>query len=133
MSQTAARQQNITLLILVAALGYFVDIYDLLLFLIIKNLTDINTAALPEINKLINNVKSKGIEPVVLTSGNSEEIVRFLSEHQLNVPYYYVDTVVLKTISRSNPGLWLLKDGVVKGKWHYNDTPTPEEVIDLVK
>ncbi|WP_026898375.1 MFS transporter [Daejeonella oryzae] len=29
--------RNITLLILVAALGYFVDIYDLLLFLIIKN------------------------------------------------------------------------------------------------
>jgi uncharacterized membrane protein YphA (DoxX/SURF4 family) len=103
------------------------------LFLIIKNLTDINTAALPEINKLINSVKSKGIEPIILTSGNSEEIIKFLSEHQLNIPYYYVDTVVLKTISRSNPGLWLLKDGVVKGKWHYNDTPTSEEVIDLVK
>lgn len=38
--------KNITLLITVAALGYFVDIYDLLLFLIIKNksLTDIGIA-----------------------------------------------------------------------------------------
>lgn len=103
------------------------------LFLIIKNLTDINTAALPDINKLINNVKTKGVEPVILTSGNSDEIVKFLSEHQLNAPYYYVDATVLKTISRSNPGLWLLKDGTVKGKWHYNDTPTAEEVIELVK
>jgi uncharacterized membrane protein YphA (DoxX/SURF4 family) len=103
------------------------------LFLIIKNLSDINTAALPDMNKLINNVRTKGIEPVILTSGNSAEIEKFLSEHQLVAPYYYVDATVLKTISRSNPGLWLLKDGTVKGKWHYNDTPTAEEVIALAK
>lgn len=103
------------------------------LFLIIKSFTDINTAALPDINKLINAVKSKGVEPVILTSGNSADIENFLSQHQLTAPYYYVDATVLKTISRSNPGLWLLKDGIVKGKWHYNDTPTAEEVVGLVK
>lgn len=103
------------------------------LFLIIKSLTDINTAALPDINKLINAVKGKGVEPVILTSGNSSDIENFLSQHQLTAPYYYVDATVLKTISRSNPGLWLLKDGIVKGKWHYNDTPTAEEVVELVK
>ncbi|SEJ80909.1 hypothetical protein SAMN05216327_12128 [Dyadobacter sp. SG02] len=103
------------------------------LFLIIKSLTDINTAALPDINKLINNVKGKGVEPIILTSGNSADIENFLSQHQLTAPYYYVDATVLKTISRSNPGLWLLKDGIVKGKWHYNDTPTAEEVVGLVK
>ncbi len=37
MPQTNTNSKNITLLIIVAALGYFVDIYDLLLFLIIKN------------------------------------------------------------------------------------------------
>ncbi|MEO8795606.1 MAG: MFS transporter [Daejeonella sp.] len=37
MTKTLPLNKNITLLILVAALGYFVDIYDLLLFLIIKN------------------------------------------------------------------------------------------------
>jgi len=103
------------------------------LFLIIKSLSDINTAALPDINKLINAVKGKGVEPVILTSGNSADIENFLSQHQLTAPYYYVDATVLKTISRSNPGLWLLKDGIVKGKWHYNDTPTAEEVVGLVK
>ena len=103
------------------------------LFLIIKSLSDINTAALPDINKLVNAVKGKGVEPVILTSGNSADIENFLSQHQLTAPYYYVDATVLKTISRSNPGLWLLKDGIVKGKWHYNDTPTAEEVVGLVK
>jgi len=31
---------------------------------------------------------------------------------------------------RSNPGLVLLKDAVVKGKWHYNDFPTFKEFLD---
>lgn len=103
------------------------------LFLIIKNFTDINTAAFPDISKLINQVKNKGISPVILTSGDSGEIQKFMQEHQLSIPYYSVDATVLKTISRSNPGLWLLQDGIVKGKWHYNDTPTSEEVVELVK
>ncbi|CAG5068689.1 hypothetical protein DYBT9623_01421 [Dyadobacter sp. CECT 9623] len=103
------------------------------LFLIIKNLTDINTAALPDINKLLNAVRGKGVEPIILTSGNSDEIVQFVASHQLTAPFYYVDATVLKTILRSNPGLWLLKDGTVKGKWHYNDTPEAEEVLNLVK
>jgi hypothetical protein len=73
------------------------------------------------------------VETVILTSGNSADIANFLSQHQLTAPYYFVDATVLKTISRSNPGLWLLKDGTVKGKWHYNDTPTAEEVVGLAK
>ena len=42
----ASSNKNVTVLIVVAALGYFVDIYDLLLFLIIKNksLADIGIA-----------------------------------------------------------------------------------------
>ncbi|QRQ99609.1 BT_3928 family protein [Dyadobacter sandarakinus] len=103
------------------------------LFLIIKNLTDINTAALPDINKLLNAAGRQGVEPIILTSGNSDEIKQFLTQHQLSVPYYFVDATVLKTISRSNPGLWLLKDGIVKGKWHYNDTPDAATIVDLVK
>jgi putative MFS transporter len=37
MKQAKSEKRNLILLILVAALGYFVDIYDLLLFLIVKN------------------------------------------------------------------------------------------------
>lgn len=102
------------------------------LFLIIKNLHDINTAALPDIQKLVNAVQKKGIEAIVLTSASSAEITSFLTAHQLTIPFYYVDATVLKTISRSNPGLWLLNNGIVKGKWHYNDTPTEEEVLEDV-
>jgi hypothetical protein len=29
---------------------------------------------------------------------------------------------------RANPGMLLLKDGIVLAKWHHNDFPTYEEV-----
>lgn len=102
------------------------------LILIVKNLKDINTAAFPTIRKLVEGLKGSGIETVIFTSAASDEIVGFLEEQQLAVPYYFADATVLKTISRSNPGLWLLSDGVVKGKWHYNDTPDAGSVKELV-
>ncbi len=103
------------------------------LIVIVKNLKDINTAAFPTIRKLVEGLSGTDIEAVIFTSAASDEIAGFLKEQQLDVPYYFADATVLKTISRSNPGIWLLSDGVVKGKWHYNDTPDAEIVKDLVK
>jgi putative MFS transporter len=46
MQQTPATNKNVTLLVIVAALGYFVDIYDLLIFSIVRveSLRDIGIA-----------------------------------------------------------------------------------------
>lgn len=101
------------------------------LILIVKNLKDINTAAFPTIRKLMDGLTGTDVEMVVFTSAGSDEISGFLQAQQLDLPYYFADATVLKTISRSNPGLWLLQDGIVKGKWHYNDTPTADEVKKL--
>ncbi len=94
------------------------------LLVIIKNLTDINMAAFPSIRKLVGELGSLGVEPVIVTSAASDDIEPFLKSQQLDgIPYYFGDGTVLKTISRSNPGILLLDRGRVKGKWHYNDTP----------
>lgn len=99
------------------------------LFIIVKNLNDINIAAFPDIRELVKGLKSKGVDPIILTSASSGEMDEFLRAQQLPLPYYYADATVLKTISRSNPGIWLLQDGVVRGKWHYNDTPDASTVL----
>ncbi|GHB80435.1 BT_3928 family protein [Persicitalea jodogahamensis] len=99
------------------------------LFIIVKNLNDINIAAFPEIRKLVTDLKGKAVEPIILTSASSDEMNEFLKTQQLTLPYYYADATVLKTISRSNPGIWLLQNGVVKGKWHFNDTPDAQVVL----
>lgn len=103
------------------------------LIVIVKSLKDINTAAFPTIRKLVEGLKGTNVSTYVFTSVSAAEIEGFLAEQQLNIPYFFADATVLKTISRSNPGLWLLSDGTVKGKWHFNDTPDAETVLKAVE
>lgn len=41
--------------------------------------------------------------------------------------FYNTDETTLKTVIRSNPGLLLLKDGTIIGKWSHNDLPELDE------
>jgi hypothetical protein len=59
-----------------------------------------------------------------LASNTYDEINTYRHEHQVNYDVLTGDATMLKTIIRSNPGLILLREGTVIGKWHYNDLPT---------
>ncbi len=102
------------------------------LFIIVYNTDHANKDGFGAISTLISGLNPE-IEVNALTATDGEVFEAFLSELGLQIPYYYADATVLKTIIRSNPGIFLLQDGVVKGKWHYNDTPTPEQVSALLK
>ncbi|GAB3937978.1 BT_3928 family protein [Larkinella terrae] len=103
------------------------------LMLIIRDLEDLSIGDMPNIRKLMQGVEDKQVMPMILTSVSDKEINDFRHEYQLAIPVYKADATVLKTIVRSNPGLWLISNGVVKGKWHHSDTPTPEEAVALLK
>lgn len=47
-------------------------------------------------------------------------------EHQLAFDFLQCDEKTIKTVVRANPGIILLREGRVVGKWHANDTPTIE-------
>lgn len=47
----------------------------------------------------------------------------FKEKHNITYPFYLGDDIALKTVIRSNPGLLLLEDGIIRDKWHYNDFP----------
>ncbi|GAB3324888.1 DoxX family protein [Larkinella ripae] len=102
------------------------------LMLIIRDIHDLSIGDMPAIRKLMKGVDNKTVMPLILTSVSDQEINDFRHEYQLAVPVYKADATVLKTIVRSNPGLWLISNGVVKGKWHHTDTPAPEEVMALL-
>ena len=106
------------------------------LFVIIRKADKVDPKDLKKTVSLTNNLAKLGsvqIESVVLTGSDRESLESLRHEAQLAIPYFYADGTVLKTIMRSNAGLWLLQDGVVKGKWHLNDTPEIEEVLALLK
>jgi uncharacterized membrane protein YphA (DoxX/SURF4 family) len=100
------------------------------LIFIIQDVAKANTKKIGHMKDL---AVASGLETWVLTSSSYEAFDAFRHEHQMALPFFYADATVLKTIMRSNPGVWLLKDGVVMGKWHYNAVPNSLEVQKLVQ
>lgn len=94
------------------------------------NKTHINS--LEDIKQLTSQLPDN-ITPIVLTSSGEQAYENFRHEYQLAVPYYFADATVLKTVIRSNPGLVLIQDGVVKGKWHWRDVPDASELKQFSK
>jgi hypothetical protein len=63
-----------------------------------------------------------------VSASTFESTEAFRHEHQLPFDYLQCDEKTIKTAVRANPGILLLKEGTVRGKWHGNDTPSFEEV-----
>ncbi|MBL7842928.1 MAG: DoxX family membrane protein [Cyclobacteriaceae bacterium] len=101
------------------------------LLIVTYNVKDASVKNAESISKLIRELEGKA-EAVILTSSSAVDVEAFRHEHQWAAPYYFADATVLKTIIRSNPGLTLWVNGTVKGMWHYNDTPSAAEVLELL-
>tara|TARA_B110000438_G_scaffold49528_1_gene50035 strand:- start:7766 stop:8899 length:1134 start_codon:yes stop_codon:yes gene_type:complete len=101
------------------------------LFIIIHSVNNIDAKLINKIKKLTSMV-SFWVEPVIITSNEPKSFNQFLKKNDIKLKYVYGDATVLKTIIRSNPGFFLLRNGFVKGKWHYNNIPDPKEVLKKV-
>jgi len=81
-----------------------------------------------KINEFAAQVGTAGYYFYGLTASLYNDVEEFRHNNQNEFDYYTVDGITLKTIIRSNPGLVLLKEGVVIGKWHYRNLPKFEDV-----
>lgn len=95
---------------------------------------DVTKASDKKMDRLRNlTFRNDSFETWILTSSGAESFEAFRHKHQLGAPYFFADATVLKTIVRSNPGVWLIQNGIVVGKWHYNDTPLSDDVAELLR
>ena len=62
-----------------------------------------------------------------LTSSPEEQIELWRDKTGAEYPFCQMDDITLKTIIRSNPGLMLIKDGVILNKW--SDNSLPDEYV----
>ncbi len=54
-----------------------------------------------------------------LTASAQEEVENFRNKTGVTFPFCQTDPITLKTMLRANPGLMLIKNGVIKGKWSW--------------
>lgn len=97
--------------------------------LVAVDLEKVSLDRVDDIRDFINSCNSGGYSIAVITSSLPEEAEVFKSDQMFDVDFYYADDISLKTMIRSNPGLMLLKNGVVMAKWHYSDIPDFDKII----
>jgi uncharacterized membrane protein YphA (DoxX/SURF4 family) len=91
------------------------------------SLRDANADAFKEINEFSKKAASVNIPTAILVSAENKEINDFASRNKINLDFYLADDILLKTMVRSNPGILLLKGGVIIAKWHWRDLPDFED------
>ena len=101
------------------------------LFIILYDVSKTDIESIERINSLIKALAGN-VEVFALTASDKSVFEEFQISTGLEISYYYTDATVLKTITRSNPGLWLLSEGTVVGKWHYNDVPSYGKILEMV-
>lgn len=96
------------------------------------DLSKADRKAFAELNIFCAKAYADDVSTAVLVSSQPSEILKFVKENKLKLDFYTTDDIVLKTIVRSNPGLLLLKDGVILKKWHRNDIPDYEDFKKII-
>ena len=100
------------------------DYQGYLLVLIVKDADEANTANMEALRKLEADCKKANVELIGLSASNDIATNAFNKKNNLTIRFYTIDGTVCKTAMRSNPGMMLLKQGTVLGKWSYADYPT---------
>jgi hypothetical protein len=65
----------------------------------------------------------------ISTYADAKSALDLKSKTGATYPFYKADDKLLKTITRSNPGLVVLKDGVVLAQYHWRHLPTPADLV----
>ncbi len=72
------------------------------------------------INSLLKAFNSQGVKKLGLTGTDITKANKY-ADGQFE--FYNLDATPIKTMNRANPGLTIIKDGVVVGKYHHNHLP----------
>ena len=96
--------------------------------LISPNLDKADDGDFGAIDALYEYAREQGVPFYCLTASTEEAIRHWEDITGAEYPFYITDETTLKTIIRSNPGLLLLKNGVVIGKWSHNDLPAADDL-----
>ena len=81
-----------------------------------------------DIDQIYEYAEENGVDFFCLTASTNEDIERWRELTGAEYTFCNADETTLKTMIRSNPGLILLKDGTIIGKWSHNALPQTDEL-----
>jgi len=91
--------------------------------LISPHLEDADDSNFGDIDRIYEYCEDHGYRFLALTSSTEEAISHWRNITGAEYDFFLSDDTTLKTVIRSNPGLLLIKNGIVIGKWSHNSLP----------
>jgi len=86
---------------------------------------DFNKANYSELKRLTKELsiysQESNFKVVGMTSSSDADISKLINETSCSFPWAVMDGTALKTINRSNPGVTILKNGIILSHIHFND------------
>lgn len=96
--------------------------------LIAPSLAKADDSNFGDIDQIYEYAQEQGAAFYCLTASTDKDITRWRDITGAEYPFCLSDETTLKTIIRSNPGLLLLKNGTIIGKWSHNLLPQTDEL-----
>ncbi|MDN6280762.1 MAG: DoxX family protein [Psychroflexus sp.] len=85
------------------------------------NLSRSENQAWPAINQVIEKAKAQDYRIIGVSASGDKSIQNLEDEHGIQLDFYVCDETAIKTIIRSNPGIVILKKGVIQQKLHWQN------------
>ncbi|MBN1158204.1 MAG: DoxX family protein [Bacteroidales bacterium] len=96
--------------------------------LIAPKIEEANIKNMQKASYLAESSQELGIHFICLTASTNAQVESFMNSYDLTYEFYTTDETTLKTIVRAYPGLLLLQEGTILGKWNFRDAPMPDEI-----
>lgn len=96
--------------------------------LVFNRLEAADESRVDKINDMYDYCREQGVPFYAATSSDDEAVELWHKRTGGEYPILWADEIMLKTVVRSNPGLLLIKDGRVAGKWNVADLPSVEKI-----
>jgi hypothetical protein len=97
------------------------------------NLDEADWSEIDRIKGVVDYARETGIPVVLLTRGSRTQINRWKQKYKLSIATFSNDDKGLMMISRSNPNLMLVKNGVVRAKYTRLNLPNAETLKKKLK
>jgi triosephosphate isomerase len=103
------------------------------LLLVAPHLEQADDSNFGQIDQIYELAHEQGWHMYCLTASGERAIARWIDMTGAEYPFCTTDDITLKTIVRSNPGLLMLQQGVIVGKWSHNRLPSEQQLMELAQ
>lgn len=109
------------------------SVKDYAFWLVFPRIENADNGVIDAIEDLYDYCHRYGYKLYGITASDSLSISNWLHMAGLSFTFYNADDVALKTMIRSNPGLLLVKSGVILNKWSKNNIPDEEKLTSRIE